>query len=578
MKPVFLMVDPFLRGVVGHSYDCDLRLVQAAEQAGYAVRLGVHKALAAHAERTRVMEPVYRLANWELRPPWRSCVPDILPRLADRLRVGRWLDRLDERLRFAHHVRTFVEDTQAWLGNEWLDERTIVFFPNADVKDLMGVEAFVRGRRDAAHWQWHFNLRAEVMIGLTDIPRDTPATYARMYRRLSEGGVRGQVHYWTDSRELSRDYARMGLKETGVLPIPYDPESLRAGVSVDASTLIVSYLGRAQGEKGFGELPQLIESFYSCAGDAHAVRFAVQVSLGRPSPEAERLRPAAEALRDRAEGGGVEVFGDLSSEAYAQRFHSTSIMLMPYDRAAYAAKSSGILAECLCAGIPFLAPEGTWMARQIQPAVYDWLAGLSRQAPVCETVPWPPRDVTRAVRKFLVHAYREDPPEREVSGLEDAFRWPEDGRVLEVAFPPVTCSGGGVLLLEAVFLFGDRPPIVRRHWLCDTEGPAPRGLLFAPEGVRSVRLFCSQPIEADSMRPDAAHVRVLGPGDWLDQPRSVIGGLYADAADQAEVLGEIVRHYAHYRATARQASDAAASWYNAPCLIRMLMESSAGPS
>src|SRR5207249_2422257 len=60
----------------------------------------------------------------------------------------------------------------------------------------------------------------------------------------------------------------------------------------------------------------------------------------------------------------------LSSKEYWDLLSSGDIVLLPYDRDSYYARSSGILAESLAAGIPSLVPAGTWMAKQFVGEIY----------------------------------------------------------------------------------------------------------------------------------------------------------------------------------------------------------------
>ena len=58
----------------------------------------------------------------------------------------------------------------------------------------------------------------------------------------------------------------------------------------------------------------------------------------------------------------------LSTEAYKDLLLGSHITLLPYEPIEYSARSSGILAESLAAGIPVIVPAGTWLSRQLQPA------------------------------------------------------------------------------------------------------------------------------------------------------------------------------------------------------------------
>jgi hypothetical protein len=94
--------------------------------------------------------------------------------------------------------------------------------------------------------------------------------------------------------------------------------------------------------------------------------FSIQAHTTSPAPEREIVE-ARDELR-RLENLGVTLFTrSLDPVEYRRLLQSGHLSLLPYDRAAYGARSSGVFAESLAAGIPTVVPAGTWMSRR-QPA------------------------------------------------------------------------------------------------------------------------------------------------------------------------------------------------------------------
>ncbi len=58
--------------------------------------------------------------------------------------------------------------------------------------------------------------------------------------------------------------------------------------------------------------------------------------------------------------------GPLTSEQYRQLILKSDVILLPYDAREYQARSSGIFIEALVAGVPCIAPQGTWMQDVMQ--------------------------------------------------------------------------------------------------------------------------------------------------------------------------------------------------------------------
>jgi hypothetical protein len=105
------------------------------------------------------------------------------------------------------------------------------------------------------------------------------------------------------------------------------------------------------------------------------LRLLVQSNFNVPGGEPHSAA-AHRFLRD-CDNQGVElIYGPFGREAYQRLIARTDIMLIPYDARNYAARSSGIFAEAVAAGIPSVIFSGTWMASVVEPDRQAYLIDL----------------------------------------------------------------------------------------------------------------------------------------------------------------------------------------------------------
>lgn len=223
-----------------------------------------------------------------------------------------------------------------------------------------------------------------------------PSPYAHLHQVFfalyEEAGTLPNIRFYTDTEELSRDYAPLANQPFGVLPIPFrhewiaplkkgtgpfwrstgapsDAASHKMDLSPFSGPLRIAFVGEARDEKGFAWLPDLIEDLAADYVSTGKVRFLIQANLGDP-----RYNPLSNAALDRlkclpkqmAELFGLD--GPLSPAHYYQLISASHIILVPYDRERYRASSSGTLTEAIAGGRPAVVPSGTWMAAQLPSA------------------------------------------------------------------------------------------------------------------------------------------------------------------------------------------------------------------
>ncbi len=175
-----------------------------------------------------------------------------------------------------------------------------------------------------------------------------------------------RVRLYTDTDGLSEEYEWFSGLEFGVLPIPFRSHLLSRRDRGD-EPLCLSCIGDMRDEKGFHWLPDLIDAM-GAEVRAGRVRFLIQASL-----QDRHNNPGCVRALDRLQAYPAEAVqlvgleGPLSPESYYEMISESDVVLCPYDPVAYRNRSSGTLTEAIAAGIPTVAPGGSWLSRQQPP-------------------------------------------------------------------------------------------------------------------------------------------------------------------------------------------------------------------
>ncbi|MDD3370307.1 MAG: glycosyltransferase, partial [Alphaproteobacteria bacterium] len=131
----------------------------------------------------------------------------------------------------------------------------------------------------------------------------------------------------------------------------------------DAPINIV-YSGDARLEKGYQYLSDIVSGLWKPYVANGRVRFSFQSNFNVPGGE-PGIADTRNQLSSYGEDKGRLFCNPMSDGDYYRNIGSADLVLIPYDRVSYGARSSGVLAEALAAGKPVVVPSGTWMADQI---------------------------------------------------------------------------------------------------------------------------------------------------------------------------------------------------------------------
>ncbi len=326
----FIIADQNLRGPQsGHYPVYDALLADAAEAAGATALIASHIA-SSNLPGDRPLVPVFHWDYWQEVPY--------------AVKKPRALDCMEKALREAEMMeRNFA-----------LNPDDVVFFPNAGI-----VSALCAGLLAQRGKKPHF-----VLLFRRDYAEMCPTTEIRSlfhHAICSCFSAHRSIKLCTDSVHLSADYSNETRFLFFTLPIPVHPAlSERPAPAEPGNPPVLAYLGTARTEKGY---PRLVPLFQQWASQIFhgAVEFIVQHEYNVPGGE-----PLVVEARKLLENYPIQHIADsLSTEDYCAILRKTDILLLPYDRALYKSRTSGIFAEAVACGVPVVVPSGTWMSRTL---------------------------------------------------------------------------------------------------------------------------------------------------------------------------------------------------------------------
>lgn len=271
---------------------------------------------------------------------------------------------------------SFAESLNQVLDQQNIGGNDIVFLPTMSWGDARGLETLIRRRR------WTSELPQFALVFRRDIYRQYPDTWDNQeyatheyknllvsLERLNQELGKDQCVVFTDTKELSSQYSRI-FSRVETLPVPCEelPAASRQENSKDPIT--IGYLGDARPEKGFQYLNEMLAKLDDAELET-PVRLLSQAYVPKRSADVNMLK-SIELLRLRTPHKVELAEGSLSSNEYRDLIERMDVILVPYDRENYAARSSGVFMEALCARRPPIVTAGTWMARILDEYTFEY--------------------------------------------------------------------------------------------------------------------------------------------------------------------------------------------------------------
>jgi len=224
---------------------------------------------------------------------------------------------------FERHARSLAEDMST------IPADSVWVFPSLFASQLFATAL----ARNATH-----------VAGCLHVPVDDTYAQSRVNWRTALVACRSRgvrLHLGVLEPELRTEYQSLADLDFDIrqFPIPYD--SPISGRPARDACHVLGFFGLQRDEKGLGSLMEITEGLL-----ARGFKVVFQDSAGRSRP---RPHP------------GLSVLGHVPSlgEAIAR----CDAVVLPYSVEHYRSKGSGILWECLAAGVPAIAPLGSTMGR-----------------------------------------------------------------------------------------------------------------------------------------------------------------------------------------------------------------------
>ena len=259
-----------------------------------------------------------------------------------------WLAKLTRaRLRvYAPHWYRQIAEPQ-FLPHDW-----------QAVMRLFQIVVFVEPR--AAHPSlFHDELQAAASVGTTVVLPAETALSAFFDRALlkQHPGCRA-VYYWEgESSEATAENVSRAIQDAVAALADETP----ARAAAEQDSWFLCYLGDARQEKGFALLADLIESNSMTTVAGRPLRTIAQVYQTSVQFDTAVLK-GIEQLKQLAPEGNIVIDQPLAAPAYNAILARSHIVYNLYDRANYAARSSGVFVEGIAARKPLIVTAGTWMS------------------------------------------------------------------------------------------------------------------------------------------------------------------------------------------------------------------------
>ena len=260
----------------------------------------------------------------------------------------------------------FAEELVKLFRQANCTEGDVVFVPTLSGTELMGISLY-SALRDAVPLRWHLLFRRDVSSSHSwfDLrKRVLKWQFKVVFIRANQAFLRGERFFYTDTEELTSQYQCFGIGEFNTLHIPLD-DKLGIKPLWDQGHFIVTYLGDLRAEKGAYLLPRIIKLLRQKGFDSSKVLFRIQENI--PKGAKKLLTFWVKKILLSKISDGIELLsGPLNNREYRNLLLDSDVVLLPYSSKNYAARSSGIFAEAVAAGIPTIHPLDSWMGRSAE--------------------------------------------------------------------------------------------------------------------------------------------------------------------------------------------------------------------
>ena len=347
MPPRLLIVEEALKNRQGHWYEYNRAIVVEARRRGIHTTILAHQTIEEELRLEMDALPYFPVTSWDQAyyhpSEWRR----YLGILRHNFRVARWMRR-----HFAANepydvvlVPTVV--LYHWLAWRWLAWRG----GGRHFRKLVLTTRNNAGEYDSSTGGYRYGSSAKVL-------RRILASFRRLVKA-------GRVELASDSARLAAQHDELGGVSFVTYPHPRPTEHLplpEARVRDPQRPIVFSALGPPRFEKGSDLILAAIRLLREQRPDLPA-RFVLQWNARVYDPQGTEIAPSVALESDP----GVEfIRRSLSSAEYQQYLEASDVLLVPYRRAQYHARLSGVAIEAFQSGVPCICMADTWIADVMQ--------------------------------------------------------------------------------------------------------------------------------------------------------------------------------------------------------------------
>jgi len=336
-----LIVEEALKNRNGHWYEYNRAIVEEARKQQHEVTLLAHQDIDSTIEEELQATPFFPVTSWD--QVYYS--PSAVRRYWGILQHNRLIARLLTRHFQAQNQPYDVVLVPTTVLYHWLAWRWLVF--RGHKRWFRRVVLTTRnnaGEYDPEINGYRFNESAKVL-----------ALILKSFRKPAASGV---AEFASDSEKLCEQYNALSGLPFKTYPHPRTTEHLPLPAPQLRSELVFSALGPPRFEKGSDLVVEAIQKILA-DNPGFPGRFVLHWTNSAYSPDGQEIH-LPEEWNDHPK---VEIIRDsLGSTEYQQRIDEADVLLLPYRRAQYHARLSGIIIEAFQSGKACICISNTWLS------------------------------------------------------------------------------------------------------------------------------------------------------------------------------------------------------------------------
>lgn len=459
------------------------------------------------------------------------------------------------------YASKFTDDLQRMLIRVDAANGDIVFIPTLGNVELFGAGVCIENF-PVEHITWHFLFRRNLFQGREPLYQGQIEDQLNTLQSFSAFKQRTPANItklYTDTEALTEQYNRLAVFDFITLPIPLNETLRRSNFARDQ--LNVLYIGDARDEKGFPLLPRLVADLHAAGYSKKNIRFVFQSNFNVPGGEFGSRIGFAELSMESAEWVSL-VDGPFESAQYTSLINSADLILVPYDCDSYYARSSGVFAEALAAGIPVVSSNKSWMSQELLHLNQEYYRMLLETENILQSVPF--NDLKHR-SKLLIRPHAPNECTWLLIEIEQLFERP--GQFIDVFWQ------SSPFHIHKV----DRYANFYHHFTIDLRSSKAFGLLRLPANDRLLLRF-----EVDNGLGERQSITKAGADGLsivvheLDLPSDTtlfqVAGLYCRDEDLSSAVIEVLEHHGQYLTHSNKYRQKWAGFHNSENLVKMLDE------